>query len=108
MPSKRNLSRVARSILTAAVAVGAAAAAAMAAGKAAAPVFSDGQVLGSHGLKDEVTSNIYGGPAVQLSVSCVRAGPTLTRSTASAGRLAAGFSGSQSQASPARSRSPST
>jgi len=38
---------------------------ATAAGKAAAPVFGEGHVLGSHTLKDEVTTNIYGGPSVQ-------------------------------------------
>ncbi|HET9064156.1 MAG TPA: sialidase family protein [Candidatus Binatia bacterium] len=65
MPSKRQFSLLTRSLVAATVAVGAAAAVATAAGKVTAPVFADGRVLGSHGLKDEVTSNIYGGPAVQ-------------------------------------------
>jgi Neuraminidase (sialidase) len=52
-------------VVAAAVAVGATAAGAATAGKATGPVFGDEQVLGTHGLKDEVTSNIYGGPAVE-------------------------------------------
>jgi Neuraminidase (sialidase) len=66
--------RIVRPILAAAVAVGAATAVATAAGKAAAPVFGDGQVLGSHGLKDEITSNIYGGPAVQRNADIANDG----------------------------------
>jgi Neuraminidase (sialidase) len=65
MPSTSRVFRVAPLILAAALALGGAAAIATAAGKAAGPVFGEGRVLGSHTLKDEITSNIYGGPAVQ-------------------------------------------
>jgi Neuraminidase (sialidase) len=60
--------------------VGSGALAVSAAGKAAAPVFGAGQVLGSHALKDEFTSNIYGGPAVQRNADIAndRAGQWVT------------------------------
>ena len=60
--------------ILAAVAVGAASAGAIAANKVAGPTFSEGRVLGVHGLKDEVTSNIYGGPAVQRNADVVSDG----------------------------------
>lgn len=64
MLSKRRVPSAARSIVAAA-AVSLVSVTAIAAGTASSPVFGNEQVLGSHGLKDEVTSNIYGGPAVQ-------------------------------------------
>lgn len=65
MPSKRRFSNLLISVSAATVSVAVAALVAAAAGKVESPVFGGGQVLSSHGLKDEFTSNIYGGPAVQ-------------------------------------------
>ena len=52
-------------MVVAAMALGGAVAASAAGRAAATPVFSEPRVLGDHALKDEVTSNLFGGPSVQ-------------------------------------------
>ena len=70
---RRSTTENAVAAVLAAVALGGAVAA-FAAGRAQTPVFSEPLVLGDHALKDDATTNLFGGPTVQRNADIANNG----------------------------------